>query len=314
MRHTALAAIGVVLLLAGSNSVLAAQDDATFLNTAIGINLAEIQMGQLAQKNGSTAAVRDYGATLVKDHSANNQEAMALAKKMNITAANKPSDQDQQMYQDLSAKKGADFDKSFAQEMVDGHQKAIQLFTDEANSASGDVKNFAQNTLPTLKSHLAMAQKLLNNADAVGMNQDQNGAAAAPSQAGAAGATAASTPTPPSATTPMVEPTTISATDLRNATVYDDSNRKIGSVSDVILDKSGKIDAVVLDVGGFLGIGAKPVALAFDDLQFRRDANKYLYVYSKFNQQQLEQAPKYDKNLYDAQRDKMRLHSTTNSG
>src|SRR5579862_7006366 len=101
MRHTAMAAIGAVLFLAGSNAVLAAQDDETFLKTAIGINLAEIQMGQLAQKNGSTVAVRDYGSTLVKDHSASNQDAMAIAKKMNFTVPNKPSDEDQNMYKDL---------------------------------------------------------------------------------------------------------------------------------------------------------------------------------------------------------------------
>jgi putative membrane protein len=310
MRHTALAAIGAVLLFAGSNAALAAaQDDETFLKKAVGINLGEIQMGQLAQKNGSTSAIRDYGSTLVKDHSASNEDAMAIAKKMNFTLPNAPSADDQSMYKELSAKKGSEFDKSFAQAMVDGHQKAIQLFTDEANSASGDVKSFAEKTIPTLKNHLAMAQNLLNNPDALAMNQDENAATGGKGSM----ATGAPAPTPPSASTPVVEPTKISASDLKSATVYDANNKKIGSVSDVLLDKSGKIDAVVLDVGGFLGIGAKPVALAFDDLQFRRDANNYLYVYSKFNQQQLEQARKYDKKLYEAQRDTMRLHSTNTS-
>src|SRR5581483_1477472 len=109
MRHTALAAIGAVLFLAGANGAFAAQDDETFMKTAIGINLAEIQMGQLAQKNGSTGAIRDYGATLVKDHSASNEDAMDIAKKMNFTPPNKPSAEDQKLYQDLSAQKGSDF-------------------------------------------------------------------------------------------------------------------------------------------------------------------------------------------------------------
>jgi hypothetical protein len=84
-------------------------------------------------------------------------------------------------------------------------------------------------------------------------------------------------------------------------------------VNDVVLSKDGKIDAVVLDVGGFLGIGEKPVALAFDDLEFRRDGNDNLVFYAKFTQQQLEQAPKYDKNLYETQRDAMRVRSGTAS-
>src|SRR5205085_1637587 len=110
--------------------------------------------------------VRDFGATLVQDHAASNQDAMALAKKNNITTPNAPSDEDQKMYKDLSGKKGADFDRAFAQDMVDGHQKAIKLFTDESGSAKGDVKSFVDKTIPTLKQHLATAQDLLNNPNA----------------------------------------------------------------------------------------------------------------------------------------------------
>jgi len=291
MKHTAVAAAGAVLLFAASNVVLAAPSDDTFLKTAIGINLAEIQIGQLAQKNGSTAEVRDFGAQLVKDHSANNSDAMAVAKAHNITAPNAPSSDDQKLYRDLSGMTGAAFDKSFAEHMVDGHQKAIQLFSDESGSATGDVKSFADKTLPALKNHLATAQKIAADVGATAMKQDKAGTQTA------AGMT-------------LVEPTKISANDLINTTVYDPDARNIGEVHDVVMTKDGKIDAVVLDVGGFLGIGEKPVALAFEDLEFRRDSSNKLYVYVKFTQQQLEQAPKYDKNLYETQRDTMRLRST----
>jgi len=291
MKHTAVAAAGAVLLLAASNVVLAAPSDDTFVKTAIGIDLAEIQIGQLAQKNGSTAEVRDFGAQLVKDHSANNNDAMAVAKAHNITAPNAPSSDDQKLYQDLSGLTGAAFDKSFADHMVDGHKKAIQLFSDESGSATGDVKSFADKTLPTLKNHLATAQKISADVGATAMKQDKAGTQSA-------------------ADMTLVEPNKISANDLINTTVYDPDNRNIGEVHDVVMTKDGKIDAVVLDVGGFLGIGEKPVALAFDDLEFRRDSSNKLHVYVKFTQQQLEQAPKYDKNLYETQRDTMRVRST----
>jgi predicted outer membrane protein/sporulation protein YlmC with PRC-barrel domain len=288
--------MGTAMFLAASNVVLAAQSDETFLKTAIGINLAEIEMGQLAQKTGSSSGVRDFGATLEKDHSASNADAMALAKTHNFAAPNAPSTDDQKAYQDLSGMTGAAFDKAFAEHMVEGHQKAIQLFTDESSSAKGDVKSFADKTLPTLKKHLATAQKLVSDLGGTAMNQNN-------------GAMATQTP----ANTALVEPTKISANDLINTTVYDSNNRNIGEVHDVVLNKDGKIDAVVLDVGGFLGIGEKSVALAFEDLQFRRDNNNKLYVYAKYTQQQLEQAPKYDKKLYETQRDTMRLRSSTAS-
>jgi len=292
MKHTAIAAMGAAVFLAASGVALAAESDDTFLKTAIGINLAEIKVGQLAQKSGASDGVRQFGDMLVKDHTASNNEAMALAKKLTVTIPDAPSAEDQKIYQDLSGLTGAAFDKAFAQNMVAGHEKAVQLFTGQSASANGDVKSFADKTLPTLRSHLQTAQKLASDLGATAMDS----AAARPTQA--------------AATMQMVEPTKISANDLINTTVYDPNNRNIGEVNDIVMTKDGKIDAVVLDVGGFLGIGEKSVALAFDNLEFRRDANSTLYVYAKFTQQQLEQAPKYDKNLYETQRDTMRLRST----
>ncbi len=50
--------------------------------------------------------------------------------------------------------------------------------------------------------------------------------------------------------------------------VYNDSNEKLGSISDMLLDKNGKINAAVIGVGGFLGVGEHLVAVSFDKLKF----------------------------------------------
>jgi hypothetical protein len=50
--------------------------------------------------------------------------------------------------------------------------------------------------------------------------------------------------------------------------VYNDSNEKLGSISDMLLNKSGKINAAVIGVGGFLGVGERLVAVSFDKLKF----------------------------------------------
>jgi predicted outer membrane protein len=330
MKRTAFAAIGALLLLAAPHAGHAAPSDETFLQTAVGINLGEIQVGQLAQSKGSTAGIRDFGSMLATDHSASNREAVSLASKLHITVPTDPSPEDMRTYNQLQGKSGADFDRAFAQAMVDGHQKAIKLFTDEATSGTGDLKAYAERTLPTLQKHLATAQQLLSNPNAAVMNggnanpaaMNGNGDAAAmnagngSSGAMTGGAAVAPGPAEQAAKaagaadrTQLVEPADISANALKQATVYDADNQRVGSVADVVLARDGRIDAVVLDVGGFLGIGAKPVALAFDDLQFRRDPTNRLYVYSKFTRQQLEQAPKYDRNTYEAQRSSMRVHS-----
>lgn len=50
--------------------------------------------------------------------------------------------------------------------------------------------------------------------------------------------------------------------------VYNQGNEKIGDISDIILDKSGRVSKVVLGVGGFLGIGEHYVAVSFDKLKW----------------------------------------------
>jgi sporulation protein YlmC with PRC-barrel domain len=58
------------------------------------------------------------------------------------------------------------------------------------------------------------------------------------------------------------------ASKLVGLNVYNDSNEKIGDVDDVVLGKSGKADAVVLAVGGFLGMGERYVRVPFEKLKW----------------------------------------------
>jgi sporulation protein YlmC with PRC-barrel domain len=58
------------------------------------------------------------------------------------------------------------------------------------------------------------------------------------------------------------------ASKLVGVNVYNDANEKIGDINDVILDKSGKVENVILGVGGFLGMGEHYVAVAFDKLKW----------------------------------------------
>ena len=56
--------------------------------------------------------------------------------------------------------------------------------------------------------------------------------------------------------------------------VYNDKDEKIGDVSELMLDKTGKIDTVVISVGGFLGMGQHDVAVKFSDLKFMTEPRK----------------------------------------
>src|SRR5438105_8140959 len=64
-----------------------ALNDDVVLNQVHRTNLMEIRMGQLAQRNGSSAKVKQFGAKLVRDHQAADQKVTALAKQLGITLA-----------------------------------------------------------------------------------------------------------------------------------------------------------------------------------------------------------------------------------
>ena len=55
---------------------------------------------------------------------------------------------------------------------------------------------------------------------------------------------------------------------LMGLDVYNEANEKLGDVNELILDKDGKVDAVVIGVGGFLGMGEHDIAVTMDKLKF----------------------------------------------
>ena len=82
---------------------------------------------------------------------------------------------------------------------------------------------------------------------------------------------------------------------MDGATVYDTQNQKVGDVKDIILDKDGKVAAVILDVGAFLGVGGKYVAVGMNDLKITQDNNKPRFAVD-MTKDQLKSAQAYDLN------------------
>jgi sporulation protein YlmC with PRC-barrel domain len=81
------------------------------------------------------------------------------------------------------------------------------------------------------------------------------------------------------ATETRMKPDQIRAEKFIGSTVYDVQNRDIGKVKDLLFDKGGKIDQAVLDVGTFLGMGGKYVAIPLKDIKM--DNNRLTLDMSK---------------------------------
>jgi hypothetical protein len=92
-----------------------------------------------------------------------------------------------------------------------------------------------------------------------------------------------------------VGPEYLTAEALVDARVHDANDEWIGSVSDLTLDANGQVTSAIVDVGGFLGIGAKPVALSLPDVQVVRAAEgDELRIYVAMTKEALEQLPTYE--------------------
>ncbi|MCC0039723.1 MAG: PRC-barrel domain-containing protein [Brucellaceae bacterium] len=100
----------------------------------------------------------------------------------------------------------------------------------------------------------------------------------------------------------------ISAEDFIGTTVYGANDENVGEIGDVVLTEDGKVDAVIVDVGGFLGIGEKEVAVGMDNLKFLSDEDGELYLYTDFTEEQLEAQAEYDESSYAENRDEMRMN------
>lgn len=77
----------------------------------------------------------------------------------------------------------------------------------------------------------------------------------------------APSPTGPAAMQPSVSTMRLLASDIYKANVYDESENKIGDVTDLAMNGSGNIRAAIIGVGGFLGVGQKDVSVPFKDLK-----------------------------------------------
>jgi sporulation protein YlmC with PRC-barrel domain len=58
------------------------------------------------------------------------------------------------------------------------------------------------------------------------------------------------------------------ASKMMGLDVYNDQNEKLGDISELLLDKTGKVDGVIIGVGGFLGVGTRDIKVSMDKLKF----------------------------------------------
>ncbi len=134
---------------------------AQFLTDAMKGDNSEVKLGQLAADQGGSDAVKNFGKMLVTDHGKHASDVAALASTMGVAKTDGTMAEADSAYAMLKGMKGDEFDAAFKNHMVEDHQKDIAKY--QAESSSSDPKalrDLADQTLPVLKKHLAVAEGL----------------------------------------------------------------------------------------------------------------------------------------------------------
>ena len=142
-----------------------ALNDAGILSRIAVSNQMEVQEAQLAQRQAQSAGVKELARTLERDHSASLEKVKGLQSTGGeADAANrKEALQDSpDKNADLAGKTGAEFDKAFLDRQQKLHEENIRNFENQYLSAAQDaeVRTLVQQTLPTLRQHLSMIERL----------------------------------------------------------------------------------------------------------------------------------------------------------
>ena len=156
----------VVLVSLTAVAFSAMSDDDAFFAKLAQAGMSEVAAGRMAESKGVSAEVREYGAMMVKHHSAANQKLEKLAITKGVTLPATAGEENLAAMKALQSKEAARFDQAYVASQVKAHEEAVQLLKMEiAASEDADTKAFAAQLLPTVESHLRDAYHLAGQDD-----------------------------------------------------------------------------------------------------------------------------------------------------
>ena len=132
----------------------------TFIKEAIQGDNAEIALGELAQSQGDSQKVKDFGKMLAQDHSAHKQELASFAESAAVPVTDDLTTKGKTDLEKLKTLSGAEFDKQFKAMMIDHHTAEIARYEARATSSDAELAALAKKTLPVLRRHLEAAKAL----------------------------------------------------------------------------------------------------------------------------------------------------------
>ena len=131
-----------------------------FVIDAIKADNGEIANGTLAQQRASSAAVRDFGATLVRDHTDARAQAIAAAQQVGVGTPTDMPPEAARLNKRLMRLTGTKFDQAFLTATIKQYRKLVARYDDQAHGGDEVTKKLASDALPKLQMHLTTALSL----------------------------------------------------------------------------------------------------------------------------------------------------------
>jgi putative membrane protein len=134
----------------------------SFVTKAAEGGMAEVELGRLASQRASDESVKQFGQRMVTDHGKANDELKQIASNKGIDIPSKLAAKHQATMDRLSKLSGAEFDRTYMQDMVRDHREDVNEFRRESQRGTDpELKAFAAKTLPVLEEHLKEAESTL---------------------------------------------------------------------------------------------------------------------------------------------------------
>lgn len=129
--------------------------DVEFAQTAAMGGMMEVQLGELAEKQGENPKIKEFGKMMVTDHSKVNDKLKSIAAKQSIELPKALDEKHQKKVDKLAKLQGAEFDKAYAEAMTKAHEKDLKLFQKEAKKGDdAELKAFALETSTVIQQRL----------------------------------------------------------------------------------------------------------------------------------------------------------------
>ena len=133
----------------------------TFVRKAMEGDMAEVQLGQLAEQKASSQDVKQFAQRMVHDHSQLDDQMKPVAEQLGVNPPSQLSRKDQEEKARLENLSGTQFDNAYIKCMLKDHKKDAREFKEEAQNAKNpEVKQAAQQGSQVIDEHLQLIEQI----------------------------------------------------------------------------------------------------------------------------------------------------------